>query len=149
MSNPFIHIELNTGNPKAAKAFYKKLFDWKMTDTNLPPAMAYTMIHTSAGKNGAGGGIWTNPMPGAPPAWMPYVEVADVKKSVAKAAKLGAKVHVAFQEIPGGTLGVFEDPTGAVIGVWAKAKKAAKKAGKKDAARKAAKKPVKKNAKKK
>ncbi len=142
MSNAFVHIELTTGNVKAAKAFYKKLFDWKLTDQKMGPGMVYTMIDTKGGKGSAGGGMSPPMMEGAPTAWMPYVEVADVKKSVAKAEKLGAKVYVAYQPIPGmGAMGVFGDPTGAVIGVWAKEAKAApKKAAKKAAKKKLAKK---------
>ena len=32
MANPFAHIELTTSDLGAAKKFYKKLFDWKLTD---------------------------------------------------------------------------------------------------------------------
>lgn len=138
MSNAFVHIELTTNDVKAAKAFYRRLFDWKLADTKLGPGMTYVMVDTKAGKGAAGGGMQSPMMPGAPTGWMPYVEVADVKKSVAKAEKLGAKVYVPYQPIPGmGAMGVFADPTGAVIGVWAReAKPAPKRAAKKHAAKK-------------
>lgn len=52
-------------------------------------------------------------------------------QTVAKAKQLGAKIHVAYMEIGAmGAIGIFSDPTGAAIGVWAKAKKPAKKAKK-------------------
>lgn len=133
MGNPFAHLELSTDDVAKAKKFYKSVFDWKMEDM---PAMNYTMV--GVGK-GTGGGITKKMMAGQPTAWLPYVEVADVKKSVAKAKKGGATILVEFQDIGDmGAIGVFMDPTGGAIGVWEKAKK--KAAPKKKAAKKAAKK---------
>lgn len=129
MGNPFAHIELNTGDVAKAKAFYKKLFDWKMKDMPMGPGMAYTIL--DAGKT-PGGGMQVK-MPEAPPMWLAYVEVADVKKTMAKAAKAGANVVLPFMDIgANGHLGVFVDPQGAALGVWAPAKKAAKKPAKKN-----------------
>lgn len=143
MANGFSHLELSTDNVKAAKKFYKKVFDWKITDL---PDMSYTMI--DAGKGQVGGGMMPKNMAEQPTAWMPYVTVDSVKKTMAKATKLGANVVVPFQEIGEmGAIGVFVDPTGAAIGVWEAAKKAAKKPAPKKAAKKVAKKATKKSAK--
>jgi hypothetical protein len=54
-----------------------------------------------AGK-GVGGGMMQRQVPQQPTAWMPYVEVDNVKKTVAKAKKLGANVMVEYMEIPNG-----------------------------------------------
>jgi predicted enzyme related to lactoylglutathione lyase len=139
MPNAFAHIELSTDDLAAAKAFYKSVFAWKISDI---PGMGYTMI--DVGK-GVGGGMQKKQMPEQPTAWLPYVEVADVKVTLAKASAAGARVVVDYMEIGEmGTIGVFVDPTGAGLGVWAAAKKAAprkKAAAKKKAApKKAAKK---------
>ena len=91
----------------------------------------YTMI--APGK-GPGGGMQAQPMPEAPVTWLPYVEVDDVKKSIAKAEKAGAKVVAAVMDIgKNGIIGIFVDPAGAMLGVWSKAKpaKKAKKGSKK------------------
>ncbi|HEY3359584.1 MAG TPA: VOC family protein [Polyangia bacterium] len=124
MPNPFVHIELTTGDVKQAKQFYRALFDWKLTDQKMGPGMVYTMI--DVGK-GTGGGLQAKPMPDAPTGWLPYVEVEDVKKTLAKAEKKGAKILLDYHEIPGGmgSLGIFLDPTGAMLGVWAAAPKRA------------------------
>jgi hypothetical protein len=128
MANPFAHIELTTSDLGAAKKFYKKLFDWKLTDMPMGDGPVYTMI--APGK-GPGGGMQAQPMPGAPVTWLPYVEVADVKKALAKAEKGGAKVIMPMMDIgKNGIIGIFTDPAGALLGVWAKAKPA-KKAKKK------------------
>ena len=46
MTNPFIHVELNSPDPEKAKAFYGKLFQWKLEDMpNTPvPDGSYTVI---------------------------------------------------------------------------------------------------------
>jgi uncharacterized protein len=132
MANHFVHMELSTDDVKAAKKFYKKVFDWKLN--TLGPDMGdYTLIDTGA-KN-VGGGMTAKMMPNQPTAWLVYAEVDSVKRTMAKAAKAGAKVVVPFQPIPDmGAIGVFIDPTGAGFGVWEKAKKAPAK--KKAAAKK-------------
>lgn len=113
MPNPFAHIELTTDNLKAAHKFYGKVFAWKLSEM---PGMNYTMIDVGGG---TGGGMQSKPMPEAPTGWMPYVQVDDVKATVAKATKAGGTAMVPYQEIGDmGAIGVFADPNGAVIGVW-------------------------------
>jgi predicted enzyme related to lactoylglutathione lyase len=138
MSNPFAHIELSTDDVANSKKFYKSVFAWKLADI---PDMDYTMI--DVGK-GTGGGMMLKQSPEQPSAWLPYVEVDDVKKTIAKAQQNGAKIMLDYHEIGEmGAIGVFIDPSGAALGVWAQAKKAARKATPKKAA---AKKPAKKAA---
>src|SRR3954469_19132955 len=136
MPNPFAHIEPTTDNLKAAQKFYGKVFAWNLKDM---PGMNYTMIDVGGG---TGGGMQLKPMPDAPTGWMPYVQVDDVKATVAKAVKAGATAMLPFQEIGEmGSIGVFADPNGAVIGVWASKAPAspevAPPAAKKTAAKKA------------
>lgn len=131
MPNAFCHIELSTGDVATSKKFYKSLFKWKV-QTMGKDMGGYAMI--DVGK-GVGGGMMQKMMPEQPTAWLPYVEVNDVKKTIAKARSLGADVKVNYMEIPGGmgAFGVFVDPSGAGIGVWEMAKKPkkTKKASKK------------------
>ena len=132
MANPFVFVELSTDDPAKAKAFYKKVLNWKYNDMKMGPGPAYTML--DVGK-GTGGGIQQSPMPGMPPAWLAYVEVDSVKATMAKAEKAGAHIVLEFQELPGmGALGIFVDPTGAPLGVWEHEKKQPKKASAKKAA---------------
>ena len=48
MANPFVHVELATNDVAKAKAFYGKLFDWKMEDVPMESG-AYTMIGVGEG----------------------------------------------------------------------------------------------------
>lgn len=147
MPNPFVHIELTTSDLGAAKKFYTKLFDWKLIDMPTDGGPSYTLI--APGK-GPAGGMQAQPMPGAPVTWLPYVEVPDVAKSLAKAEANGATIALPKMDIgEHGVIGIFIDPTGAMLGVWAPGKKAKKPAKKKAAKKKAAKAPAKKKAAKK
>jgi predicted enzyme related to lactoylglutathione lyase len=116
MANPFVHVELTTQDPDKAKSFYGALFDWKLEDLEMGPGFTYTMIGVG---EGTGGGLMKTPAPGVPTAWLPYVLVADVAASTAKAASLGAIVMKEVTEVPNaGSFSVIIDPTGAAIGLW-------------------------------
>ena len=54
MANPFVHVELNTPEPKRAKEFYSKLFQWQLEDIPNPgvPDGTYTLIRVGEGTGG-------------------------------------------------------------------------------------------------
>jgi predicted enzyme related to lactoylglutathione lyase len=117
VGNPFVHVELNTTDLAKAKAFYGELFHWQLEDNPMPDG-TYTFINV--GEDGTGGGMLKNPMPGAPSAWIAYVFVRDAHESTRKAVALGATVIKGVTEIPDmGDFSIIQDPTGAVIGLWA------------------------------
>ena len=116
MANPFVHIELSTTDLPAAKAFYSKLFDWKLEDMDMGGGNSYTMIGVG---EGTGGGMMKTPAPGVPTAWLPYVLVDDVAAATAKAKSLGATVCKEVTEVMGaGSFSIIMDPAGAAIGLW-------------------------------
>ena len=137
------HIELSTDDPKAASAFYGKLFGWKVEAFNDPTSdVPYLMFR----HDGGGGGITGKMMAEQPTAWLPYITVPSVQASLDAATKNGGAVVVPYMSIGDmGAIGVLRDPTGGHIGVWETAKKAApaKKAAKPAAKKPAAKKPAK------
>ena len=114
MGNPFVHVELQTQDPAKAKQFYQGLFDWKFED--LGDGMPYTIINVG---EGTGGGLMKNPVPGSPSYWLAYTQVSDVAASTQRAKSLGGKVLVEPMKVQDhGWLGVVQDPTGAVLGLW-------------------------------
>ena len=117
MANPFVHIELQTGDVAKAKEFYSKLFDWKLEDLPMPGGSGtYTMINVG---EGTGGGMVTSPAPGVPPHWLAYIGVDDVAASTAKAKSLGAKVVQDVMEVGShGWMSIIVDPTGATFALW-------------------------------
>jgi uncharacterized protein len=115
MANPFVHVELNTTDVAKAKAFYGKLFAWKLEDVEMA-GMGYTMIKVG---EGTGGGIMKHPVPGAPSAWLAYVQVDDIGAATQKAKSLGATVMRDVTEVMGaGWFSIIIDPTGAALGLW-------------------------------
>lgn len=122
MPNPFVHVELQTKDIARAKDFYGRLFDWKLEDIPLPGGEgSYTMIQVGEiGKaGGAGGGMYPNPDPNVPSAWVAYVGVDDIGAATAQARELGAQILVDGVEVgPYGWMTVFMDPTGAVLAMW-------------------------------
>ena len=59
MGNPFVHVELMSTDVGKAKAFYGKLFDWKLEDMDMG-GMTYTMVKVG---EGTGGGLIKNHVP--------------------------------------------------------------------------------------
>ncbi len=121
MANPFVHVELQSNDLAKARAFYAKLFDWKLEDAEVPGFGSYTMIQVG---DGTGGGMMKNQAKGVPSHWLPYVDVADIVSSTRKAKELGAKV--ALDVTPVGEMGrmsVIVDPSGATLGLWQTTKK--------------------------
>jgi predicted enzyme related to lactoylglutathione lyase len=112
MSNPFTYAELHTEDPKAAKSFYGKLFDWKMEDHENPQG-TYTEIDPG---EGFPGGLLKAARSGS--GWLPYVKVADVAAATSRAKDLGARAVQELVEIPEGVFSVLVDPTGAPFGLF-------------------------------
>jgi predicted enzyme related to lactoylglutathione lyase len=116
MGNAFVHAELATTDVDRARAFYGKLFDWKLEDIPVGEGTTYTTIGVG---EGTGGGMMKQMVPGAPSAWMPYVGVADIRESTKKAKSLGATiVRDVTPVMELGWLSILKDTTGAVIGLW-------------------------------
>jgi len=120
MANAFVHVELSTTDVGKAKDFYGKLFKWTLEDVPMDGG-AYTMIKVG---EGTGGGIMQQMVPGAPSAWLAYVEVDDIAAATKRAKDLGATVMRDVTEVMGaGWLSIIVDPTGAVLGLWKAAKR--------------------------
>jgi uncharacterized protein len=112
MANPTMWFEVAAKDREAAKEFYGRLFDWKMSDMEEMP---YTMVE----QDGAGipGGIGSAPE-GQDGHVTFYVEVDDVEAGLAQAQSLGGTRVMGPMELPrGGKIGLFADPEGHVVGL--------------------------------
>jgi len=114
----FCWIELQTTDPASARKFYGELFSWKWSD--MPGDMPYAMATVPGDKMAAG--LMKQPdeakAMGAPPCWVSYIAVDDVKATAEKAAKLGGKVLMPASPMGPGTFAVIQDPTGAPFALW-------------------------------
>jgi predicted enzyme related to lactoylglutathione lyase len=108
----FIWNELHTTDPDAALDFYGKSVGFTHETMQGPGGAYHVVSHGGVGR----GGITGHLPPGAAPHWLPYVRVADVDDSAARAQRLGGQVAVKPMDIPGiGRVGVIRDAVGAVL----------------------------------
>ena len=113
MANPFVHLDLITGDVDKAKAFYGALFDWNL---RYVPGMNYMIV--KVGK-GTCGGMMACLGPEVSPQWLPHVHVEDIAGTLARARALGATVIKEVTEVPGkGWCGILVDPGGAALALW-------------------------------
>lgn len=113
MSNPFIHVELQTQDLTKAKAFYAALFNWRVEDI---PGMNYAMIDVGAG---TGGGMMQAKSSDVPSQWIPFIGVEDVHGATERVRALGGTILKGPAEVPGyGWYSVIVDPSGATFGIW-------------------------------
>jgi len=120
MGNPVVHFELMSKNPAKVSDFYAKTFGWKVKHM---PEINYRIVDTDAkdsGMPGINGGIVK---PDKPEPWpgnmLCYILVDDLAAYRKKVKAAGGKIHVEEQEVPGmGTLCLFTDPEGRMMGLW-------------------------------
>jgi uncharacterized protein len=109
MSAPLVHLELHTGDPEAARAFYTGLLGWE-------PERVETCAgeYLAIGLGGeVGGGIVG--CDSSSPIWLPYVEVARIDRVTDEARMLGASVALGPREGPAGWRSVVRVPGGGEI----------------------------------
>ena len=74
MTNPFVHVELNTTDLNKAQSFYGQLFNWETEATKCRTAST-PLIKVGEGRRRHA----PQKMPGAPSEWLPYVAVDDIQ----------------------------------------------------------------------
>ena len=116
MSNPVVHWEMMSKDPAKVADFYAKVFDWKVKPM---PEINYRLVETG-GQGGINGGIVK---PDKPEPWpgnlTMYINVDDLAAYRNKVKAAGGKIHIEEQEVPGmGTLSLFTDPEGRMMGLW-------------------------------
>jgi predicted enzyme related to lactoylglutathione lyase len=115
VANPVVHWELWSEDPERASAFYSEVFGWHIRSL---PEMDYHFAE-SGGEGGIGGGIM-KPKAGPWPGKLTlYVDVDDLAASREKIVAAGGKIVVEQVDMPGiGSMALFEDPDGRVMGLW-------------------------------
>lgn len=118
MGQPVVHWELWSKQPASVAAFYGEVFGWSIQHL---PELNYRMVQTG-GEGGINGGIMS-PQEGPWPGNMAlYIRVDDLDAYAARIRAAGGTIVVDKQPIPGmGTLSLFADPEGRVLGMWSEA----------------------------
>ncbi len=113
-----IHFDVPAEKPERAKAFYEKLFGWKIVQ--LPGPVSYHMVETKdlEGKPGVGGGITQRESP-QQVGITNFIGVASVDAAAKEVAVLGGKVIRPKQAVPGwGYLALCTDTENNVFGLF-------------------------------
>ena len=111
-ANPAIHLELHTGNLPRACAFYAGLLGWRAEKID---AGCGSYLALGLGDRIEGGIVECDT---DRPLWLPYVEVADVAATTARARLFGASVLLEPREGPAGWRSVVTAPAGGEIALW-------------------------------
>jgi predicted enzyme related to lactoylglutathione lyase len=108
-------------NPTKLSDFYQEIFGWKVQHM---PEVNYRVVETG-GQGGINGGIMKpqheEPWPGNMTVYINVDDLAAYRKRIVAA---GGKILIEEQEVPGmGTLSLFTDPDGRMMGLWKAARK--------------------------
>ncbi len=124
MDHTIVHFEIPADQPERAAKFYRELFGWNINRWENPGGMEYWMVETVPTNEqgmpvrpGVNGGLMPRMFPGQVPT--NYIAVADLDEAVAKAERLGAKVMMRRQPVPGmGWFAQLTDTEGNVFAMW-------------------------------
>jgi predicted enzyme related to lactoylglutathione lyase len=116
IKNKPVWVDLSSSDPEGSRAFYSKVFGWRV-EVNPDPQYGGYALAKIDGKDVAG--IGPQQSPGAPTAWMLYIgteNADDLAKKVQSAG--GTVVAPPFDVGEQGKMAVFQDPSGAFISAW-------------------------------
>ena len=117
MDPTIIHFEIPAQNVDKLKSFYENLFGWKIVKTP-GDFMEYWVIQTVPTDDkgmpmrpGVNGGMYKKQSESNIP--VNYIRVEDIDKALNDVVKLGGKVTMGKQEVPGiGYVAQIRDPEG-------------------------------------
>jgi predicted enzyme related to lactoylglutathione lyase len=107
-----VHLELHTGDLRAAREFHAAMLGVRFEEVVFDFG-SYLTMHLG---HGVGGGIVQCGV--RSPAWLPYVEVRDMRVAFERAQELGAAVLLEPREGPAGWRSVVADPAGGQLALW-------------------------------
>ena len=110
----FTHIEIPTADAQKSKAFYSKMFGWKIEE-NMP---GYVMFSTG---DNQGGGFTQESKPSENGVVL-YIEVEDIPAKLGEIATAGGKKVKDKTGISPefGFYALFTDPSGNIMGLWSR-----------------------------
>ncbi len=126
MDHTVVHFEIAADDPERVAKFYRDLFGWeiKKWEGSAAGGIEYWMVRTvptdAEGRPirpGVNGGLMRRMFPGQAP--VNYISVASVDEFVQKAERLGAKVLMRKEPVPGmGWFAQMTDTEGNVFAIW-------------------------------
>ena len=114
MANELCHFEFMVSDTEKAKEFYTKVFDWKISASDMSPD--YLMISTGKEPDG---GLMKKPDQAPGYAISVYFAVDSIDETVKKAEGAGGKAAMPKTEIPDiGWWAMFFDPDGIPVMIF-------------------------------
>ena len=115
--NRVVHFEIAGLEFERTKKFFENVFEWEIQEWK-DSALKYGMISHS-GEGTIGGGIMETTQEYGGPFTVFYIQVDDLKTTLAKIEAGGGKTVAPPRAIPGiGSSAMFVDPDGNVIGLF-------------------------------
>lgn len=116
--SPIVYLEIPAPDIEKARVFYSSVFHWKIEDSNLSD-QKYCMFTT--GENSLMGGLDSR-KPVIDGGAIIYIKVSDISSTLESITKSGGSVIREKFDIGGGYgfSGLFKDPNGNHVGLWAK-----------------------------
>jgi predicted enzyme related to lactoylglutathione lyase len=116
VDHTLVHFEIPADDVEKLKAFYEKVFGWKIIQADSP--IEYWVIQTvptdekgMLQRPGVNGGMYKRMTPETKP--LNYFYVENVHEYLEKIKKLGGKITQDIQEVPEvGWIAAVEDPEG-------------------------------------
>ena len=111
-------VDTSQPDPEAAVAFYGDLLGWEFDDRTPTGTSQRYLVAQLRGRDVAGIEAQPEGMP-PNPAWNTYVAVESAEAATTAVKGAGGSVLMEPFDIPGaGRMGVYGDPSGAVLCVW-------------------------------
>ncbi|MGB8983325.1 MAG: VOC family protein [Anaerolineales bacterium] len=108
-----VHVEIPALNVQAAGRFYQELLGWKIQHDDT---LNYSMWEAG---DGSGGGFPEVSKDAPAGHVLVYIHSDDIEADLKQVQKLGGTVVQPKTEIPNtGWFGMFQDPTGNVLGLY-------------------------------
>jgi predicted enzyme related to lactoylglutathione lyase len=110
--SPLVHLELHTGDLRAACETYARLCDWQAEQASTDSG---SYMALDLGER-VGGGVVECTTKRA--MWLPYVRVREIQAAMARACELGASVLLEPREGPAGWRAVISTQAGGELAFW-------------------------------
>ena len=116
-------VDLTVEDATTTKDFYREVVGWTVTDVEMGGYNDYCVNEPQTGKTVAGICHARGANRALPAAWLVYINVDDLDKSLAKCIELGGELVSQTRDYGGmGRYCVIRDPAGAVAALFEPAK---------------------------
>lgn len=110
--------DLSVPNATAVRDFYSAVVGWTSTGFEMEGYEDYCMNRPSDGQTVAGICHQRGPNADIPVAWLVYITVPDLAKSLQEVVTRGGTVVRPAKEAGGGSMAIVRDPAGAIFALY-------------------------------